>query len=76
MPRAELGINGLYIVISKDPKRIEVFADTASRKTVFPNKAREAIYEKIRTQFQTGKFDAGLLDALDAIESALKAGAK
>jgi uncharacterized membrane protein YgcG len=72
----ELGVNGIYIVISKNPRFLQIEMDPGTRKTVFTNKDRQGVREKFFAAFREMKFDEGLLEALDAIEAALKAKTK
>jgi uncharacterized membrane protein YgcG len=72
----ELGVNGIYIIISKSPRFLQIDMDTDTRKKAFTNKDRKALRDKIFTDFRDKKFDSGLLDALDTIEAALKANSK
>jgi hypothetical protein len=68
----ELGLNGLYIVITKKPRDFTQHADPESQKAIFTGPRRDKIFAAFRDQFREEKFDAGLLAGLDAIESALK----
>jgi hypothetical protein len=72
----ELGVNGIYVVISKSPRFLQIDMDTDTRKKAFTNKDRTAAREKFFAGFREMKFDAGLLDALDAIEASLKNNSK
>jgi uncharacterized membrane protein YgcG len=72
----DLGINGIYVVISRSPRFLQIDMDTDTRKKAFTNNDRKAAREKFFAGFRDMKFDAGLLDALDAIETALKANSK
>jgi len=72
----ELGVNGVYMVISKSPRFLQIDMDPETRKKAFTNKDRGAAREKIFSQFRENKFDAGLIEALDAIEASLKANSK
>jgi hypothetical protein len=72
----ELGLNGLYIVITKKPRDFTQHADPQSQKAIFTTPKRDRIFAAFRDQFREEKYDAGLLAGLDEIEAALKAGAK
>jgi uncharacterized membrane protein YgcG len=72
----ELGVNGIYVIISKNPRFLQMDMDTDTRKKTFTNTDRKVAQEKFFAAFREMKFDAGLLDALDAIEAALKAHSK
>ena len=72
----EVGVNGVYILICKSPRFLQIEMDTATRKATFTNKDRAAARKMFFTQFRDMKYDAGLIDALDAIEASLKANSK
>jgi len=72
----DLGVNGVYIVISKEPRWAQFEMDPQTRKTVFSNADRDKAYSKLIERFKEKEFDQGLLDALDAIEASLKAKTK
>lgn len=67
----ELGVNGVYVVISKKPRWAQVEMDPDTRKTVFTNAERDKAYNKLVNQFKNDDFDQGLLDMLDSIETSL-----
>jgi uncharacterized membrane protein YgcG len=71
----ELGINGVYIHISRKPRYLRVHMDPLTQKTTFKAANRDEVYKVIASQFRDGEFDKGLLDGLDAIEAAFKANA-
>jgi len=72
----ELGVNGVYIVICKKPRFLQIHMDPDTQKRTFKasdrTKARDAFFK----QFKESMFDAGLHDALDSIEASLKANSK
>jgi uncharacterized membrane protein YgcG len=72
----ELGVNGIYVLICKSPRFLQIEMDPGTRKTVFTNKDRAKAREAFFKQFREEKFDAGLMEALDVIEAALKANVK
>lgn len=72
----ELGVNGVYVVISKKPRWAQLEMDPDTRKTVFSNDERDKAYKKLVDQFRNDEFDQGLLDMLDSIEASLQARAK
>jgi hypothetical protein len=69
----ELGVNGIYILISTNPRALYVQVDPVTRKKAFPAKDRKKLEQKLLGSFKEKKFDAGLLEGLDVIASALKA---
>jgi uncharacterized membrane protein YgcG len=72
----ELGVHGIYLVLSKKPSHLQVHMDPATQKKAFTPRDRRALIDKIISRFKEGNFDAGLLEGLDVIESALKANTK
>jgi hypothetical protein len=69
----DLGVNGIYVLICKEPRYLYIDIDRESRKKAFTRKDYEKMREKIFAGFRDMKFDAGLWDGLEAVESALKA---
>ncbi len=69
----ELGLNGVYILFSKKPQHYQIHMDPETQKRMFTVADRKILGEKIVAQFREERFDAGLLDGLDAIEAAFKA---
>ena len=69
----DLGVNGVYLLICKEPGRVEVFVDEQTRKKAFPLGERDKLVKKMLEQFRDKKFDAGLLEGIDFIGSSLKA---
>jgi uncharacterized membrane protein YgcG len=72
----DLGVNGVYIVISKKPQFLRLEMDPDTRKTVFTNEDRVKTVGKLTARLKSSEFDEGLSDALDAIDAALKANTK
>jgi len=72
----DLGVNGIYIIISKEPRWAQFEMDPMTRKGVFPNAERDKAYTKLIERFKEKEFDEGLADALDAIDASLKAKTK
>src|SRR5262245_26241829 len=72
----DLGVNGVYVVISKKPRWAQLEMDSDTRKTVFSNAERDKAYKKLVEQFKNAEFDQGLSDMLDSIEASLKAKTK
>jgi uncharacterized membrane protein YgcG len=56
---AQQQVNGVMIFISKDPKKIGVYPDRASR-TFFPAETTSSIRSAIVASFNAGNFDEGL----------------
>jgi uncharacterized membrane protein YgcG len=72
----DLGVNGVYVLISKKPRRVQIEMDTPTRKSAFTNADRSKALKRFIDYFKKEEFDAGLLAALDTIEASLKANSK
>jgi uncharacterized protein len=73
----ELGVQGVYVLVCKDPGRVEVFLDgPAHGKRFFADGDRNRIISKMLGPFRDKKFDEGLTAALDFIEATLKKAAR
>jgi uncharacterized membrane protein YgcG len=72
----ELGLNGVYIVFSKNPQHYQIHMDPGTQKKAFTASDRAKLAETIVKRFKEGNFDAGLLDGLDVLEAGLKANTK
>jgi uncharacterized protein len=68
----ELGVNGIYILICKKPGRVEVEVGNQTQKRAFTRNDRDNLVRKVLGSFKEKKFDEGLLEGLDEIESALR----
>lgn len=72
----ELGVNGVYVLLSKKPTHIQVHMDPDTQKKAFTAANRKTLIDKIVAQFKADRFDVGLLDGLGVIEAALKSNVK
>jgi hypothetical protein len=71
----ELGVNGLYIVIYKKPRRFETYVDADSGK-VFTEAKRKALFNKFAASVKAKNMDDALLAVLEEVETDLKGGKK
>jgi hypothetical protein len=71
-----VGVNGIYIVLSKKPTHLQVHMDPNTQKRAFTVANRKMLIDKIIASFKEDKFDEGLLAGLDVIDAALKANTK
>jgi hypothetical protein len=69
----ELGVNGLYILIVKEPGHIQVSIDMRTRAKAFTPSDRRKLIDKMLGAFKEKKLDEGLLTGLDFVESTFKA---
>ena len=68
----ELGVNGIYILICKKPGRIEVEVGNQTRKKAFTQNDRDRLVQRMLSDFKEKKFDEGLLEGVEFIESAMR----
>jgi hypothetical protein len=68
----DLGLNGVYILICKNPQYLYTEMDAGTLKKAFTGKDAEKLRKTILTAFRDKKFDAGLAEGLEVIESAFK----
>ena len=60
----ELGVRGVFVLITREPGRVQVGVDRTTRQRVFTVKDREALREALVSSFQNRQFDQGLLEGL------------
>ena len=60
----ELGVRGVFVLITREPGRVQVGVDRATRERVFTVKDREALREALVSSFRARQFDQGLLEGL------------
>jgi uncharacterized protein len=68
----ELGVNGIYILVCKKPGRVEVEVGNQTQKKAFTRNDRDSLVRKMLADFKEKKFDEGLLEGVELIESALR----
>jgi uncharacterized membrane protein YgcG len=71
----ELGLNGVFVLISRKPRYLWIHQDPETQKRMFTSRNSSAARDKIIEHFRTGEFDQGLAAGLEAIEAAFKANA-
>lgn len=72
MERAKtLGLNGVYVLISKKPQYLQVHMDPGTQKKAFTTTHQSALRERITARFKEGDFDGGLLAGLELIAQTL-----
>jgi uncharacterized membrane protein YgcG len=72
----ELGVNGIYIWICKNPRQLRVHMDPGTQKKAFTASNRDKLVQTFFKDFREEKFDEGLLAGMDVIDATLKANAK
>jgi uncharacterized protein len=68
----ELGVNGIYILICKKPGRVEVEVGNQTQKKAFTRNDRDRLVQGILKDFKEKKFDEGLREGVEFIESAMR----
>lgn len=69
----EVGLNGIYVILCKSPKHLQVHMDPQTQKKAFTAANRKTLLDRMVAQLKEEKFDAALDAALAEIESAFKA---
>jgi uncharacterized membrane protein YgcG len=72
----ELGVNGVFILIVRQPGRIQVGVGRRTRQFVFPLADREALREMMAERFRAKDFDRGLVEGLEFIRRRMEENTK
>jgi uncharacterized membrane protein YgcG len=71
--RARAGkVNGVYVLICKDPSHLQVEVGNETQKKAFTIKDRDKMAQILLTKFREKKFDEGLSEAVKFFETTLK----
>jgi uncharacterized membrane protein YgcG len=60
----ELKVNGILILITREPRHLQVFVGLDTRKHAFTLADRDELVNKLTTAFRAGNFDAGLIEGV------------
>ena len=60
----ELGVRGVFVLMTREPGRVQVGVDRATRARLFTVADREALREILANAFRARRFDRGLLEGL------------
>ena len=60
----ELGVRGVFVLITRTPGRVQVGVDRATRRRAFTADDADALREALVTAFRAGRHDRGLVDGL------------
>jgi hypothetical protein len=71
----ELRVRGVYVLICKQPGRIQIEVGDDTARRLFPMADRNRLVEIMLGKFRERRFDTGLLEGLDYVESAMKTNA-
>src|SRR6201999_3806156 len=66
------GLNGIYVLITREPGHVEVAVGNHTR-AVFPDEERHRLAQILLNHFKHKEYDAGLLDGVRYVRSALAA---
>jgi uncharacterized protein len=71
-----LEVNGVYVVIIKDPPHLEVEVGNETRKKAFTIENRHKLRDLLVEKFKSKKYDEGLTDAVAYVHDTMKANLK
>jgi uncharacterized membrane protein YgcG len=71
----EEGVNGIYVLITREPGHVEVAVGNHTR-AVFSDEQRHRLAQILLNRFKQKEYDAGLLEAVRYVRSALAAAPK
>ena len=60
----ERGVRGVFILMTREPGRVQVGVDAATRRRIFTVADRETLRDILVSAFRARQFDRGLLDGL------------
>jgi hypothetical protein len=63
-------LDGMYILVCKDPSWVQVGADLITEKKAFPKAMKDRLLAVIHDKFGKGEYDTGLLELIALMESA------
>lgn len=69
--QAETKSTGLYVLISNEPRHLEVGVGEALRTNKYSNSERDQVVKSMLAEFRTGQFDKGLVSAVDVYQKQL-----
>jgi uncharacterized membrane protein YgcG len=69
----KLGVNGVFILISKVPPHIQVGVGLETRTKAFTFKDRDELVDRMIENFHNRQFDKGLMDAVNFVRQRMAA---
>lgn len=60
----QLGIRGVFVLVTRTPGRVQVGVDRATQRRAFTPADRDALRDALVTAFRASRYDRGLLDGL------------
>lgn len=67
------GINGVYVLICKSPRHLQVAVGNVTQQKLFPPADRDELVRRLLVQFRQNQFDQGLLDGVRYVEERMQA---
>ena len=64
----QLGVHGVFVLVTRSPGRVQVGVDRATQRTAFTADDREALRDALVAAFRGARYDQGLLDGLHFIK--------
>jgi uncharacterized protein len=68
----ELELDGVYILITEEPKHLQLWVGRNTQAKAFTTKDREELEKRMLGSFNARKYDQGLLEGLSFIRSSMK----
>ena len=68
----QLGVRGVFVLMTREPGRVQVGVDRPTRVRAFTLADRESLREIFATAFRARQFDQGLLDGLRFIQDRMR----
>ena len=69
----QLGVHGVFVLVTRAPGRVQVGVDKATQRRSFTADDRESLRATLAAAFQDGRYDEGLLDGLRFVRQRLDA---
>ena len=60
----QLGVRGVFVLITRSPGRVQVGVHKSTQRRAFPPGDRDALRDQLAAAFRVGRYDQGLLDGL------------
>jgi hypothetical protein len=64
----QLGVRGVFVLVTRTPGRVQVGTDTATARRTFTADDREALRDALVTAFRSARYDQGLIDGLKFVK--------
>ncbi len=71
-----LGVNGIFILVSMQPRHLQVGVGKVTSEKFFGPKDRDELVRRLQTDFKAGQFDKGLVGAVEFAQARLQENAR